>query len=93
MARGGDLLVKQFAGADVATRWLTWADTPERDAEQRLSRLTRWIVDAHSRGQAYGLRLPGIEHPPAFGRQHRHRCLSALATFPGVGAHTPEERS
>ena len=93
MARGGDLLVKQFAGADVATRWLAWADTPERDPEQRLSRLTRWIVDAHMRGQAYGLRLPGIEHAPAFGRQHRHRCLSALATFPGVGAQTPERPS
>lgn len=82
VARGGDLLVKQFAGADVAPRWLAWADVPERELEQRLSRLCRWVVDAHARGQAYGLRLPGIEHAPAVGGRHRHRCLSALATYP-----------
>jgi len=83
MARGGgELLVKHFAGADVATRWLSWADTPEKDVEQRLSRLCRWVIDAHGRGQAYGLRLPGTEFTPAVGSRHRHRCLSALATFP-----------
>lgn len=85
MARGGDLLVKQFAGADLTTRWLAWADAPERDPEERLSRLCRWVVDAHERGQAYGLRLPGVEERPGVGRRHRHRCLSALATYPGTG--------
>ena len=83
-ARGGELLVKQFAGAELSTRWLAWADTPEREPEERLSRLTRWVVDAHGRGQAYGLRLPGVEEAPAVGRRHRHRCLSALATYPAV---------
>jgi uncharacterized protein (DUF58 family) len=92
MARGGDLLVKQFAGAEVTTRWLAWADTPERDPEERLSRLCRWVVDAHAHGQAYGLRLPGLEHTPAVGRRHRHRCLSALATYPGLVGRAPGDR-
>jgi len=80
-AKGGELLVKQFAGTDVTTHWLDWAMLEGLDAELRLSRLTRWIVDAHFEGHAYGLRLPGSEFSPAISVGHRHRCLSALALY------------
>ncbi|MGB5622172.1 MAG: DUF58 domain-containing protein [Gammaproteobacteria bacterium] len=80
-AKGGDLLVKQFAGTDVSTHWLDWAMLDGLDMEQRLSRLTRWIVDAHAHGQAYGLRVPGTEIPPAISASHRHHCLSTLALY------------
>jgi hypothetical protein len=33
--------------------------------EARLSRLARWVVDADAAGIEYGLRLPGVELPPA----------------------------
>lgn len=84
-AREGELLVKQFAGTDVTTHWLDWATLEGDDTEDRLSQLCRWIIDAHAEGHAYGLRLPEEEFSPAIGRRHRHRCLAALADFPGFG--------
>ncbi len=84
-ARGGELPVKQFAGTDVTTHWLDWAALKGQDTEARLSRLCRWVVDAHSEGHAYGLRLPEDEFPPSVGRRHRHRCLTALADFRSAG--------
>ena len=80
-AKGGELLVKQFAGTDVTTHWLDWSMLDGLDTEQRLSRLTRWVVDAHAEGHAYGLRVPGTEIPPAISASHRHRCLSTLALY------------
>lgn len=74
-----DLAVKQFAGLQALTRWLDWARTSEDDAEARLSRLTRWVIDSHADGETFGLRLPGRELPLAQGPAHRDRCLEALA--------------
>lgn len=81
MARGGtDLLTKEFGGAGTAQRlWLDWQQTPGRDAEARLSRLTRWVLDAHAAGLAYGLILPDRRLPPQSGEAHLRHCLEALA--------------
>ncbi len=79
-ARGaGKLLTKQFAGAPARHLWLSWWQTPERDVEGRLSRLVRWVLDAHAAGLAYGLRLPGRSLPPQVGEAHLRQCLEALA--------------
>ncbi len=79
-ARGGDtLLTKQFAGGGGQRLWLSWWQTPERDVEARLSRLTRWVLDAHGAGLAYGLKLPGRSLPPQTGEAHLRQCLEALA--------------
>ena len=80
-ARSGDLLSKQFSGADTSSQWFDFDQVAGADVERRLSILTRWIVDADRTQQDYGLRLPGQEYPPAHGEGHRHRCLEALATF------------
>jgi uncharacterized protein (DUF58 family) len=79
-ARGGDrLLTKQFASTAGQRLWLSWRHTPERDVEGRLSRLTRWVLDAHAAGLAYGLKLPGRTLPPQTGEAHLRHCLEALA--------------
>jgi len=79
-ARGsGTLLTKQFAGAPASSLWLSWWQTPERDVEGRLSRLARWVLDAHAAGLAYGLKLPGRSLPPQSGEAHLRQCLEALA--------------
>ena len=80
-ARSGDLLSKQFSGADTSSQWLDFERIDGADVEQRLSILTRWIIDADQTQQDYGLRLPGREFPPAHGEAHRHQCLEALAFF------------
>ena len=80
-ARSGDLLSKQFSGADTSSQWFDFDEVPAADIEQRLSVLTRWIVDADRTQRDYGLRIPGHEFGPAHGEAHRHQCLEALAFF------------
>lgn len=84
-ARSGELLSKQFAGADTSSQWFDFEQVPVADAEQRLSVLTRWIVDADRTHRDYGLRLPEAAFPPAHGDAHRHRCLESLALFDIAG--------
>jgi uncharacterized protein (DUF58 family) len=74
------LLTKQFTGSVAARLWLDW-DTlpPSMGIEERLSVLTRWVVDARAAGFAWGLRLPGTVLPPAGDDAHLRACLKALA--------------
>ncbi len=88
-ARAGELLVKEFSGDAEAMPLFDLADAPGDDLEARLSVLARWIVDAHARGQTFGLRLPGDEIPPEPGDAQRRRCLAAIARF---GAPAPRCR-
>jgi uncharacterized protein (DUF58 family) len=80
-ARGGELLVKEFAGAAAPARVFDLESVPGRELEERLGILARWIDDAHGRGEAFGLRLPGIEVPVGAGESQHRRCLAALAVF------------
>lgn len=80
VARNGIFLTKTFSGSAAARLWLDLADTPEAlGLEGRLSRVTRWVVDAESAGHHFGLRLAGIELGPDAGSAHRDQCLRALA--------------
>lgn len=82
VAREQPLLIKQFAGADAAQIWLDWYALPsDMDVEARLSRLTRWLLDAHAAGFAFGLRLGGAEYPLGQGERHFRDCLEALALY------------
>ena len=80
-ARSGDLLSKQFSGADTSSQWFNFDEIPAADTELRLSILTRWILDADRTQRDYGLRIRGLEFDPAHGEAHRHRCLETLAFF------------
>jgi len=81
LAKGQGLLSKQFAGENTRELWLDWRSLPQLDSEARLSQLTRWVVDAHKNGIAYGLWIPGTEITPDRGGAHRHHCLRLLAEF------------
>ena len=85
-ARSGQLLSKQFAGADTSSQWFDFDQIPVDvnsidSVELRLSVLTRWIIEADRTQQDYGLRLPGHAFPPSHGQEHRRRCLKSLALF------------
>lgn len=84
VARGEALLTKQFSGRAATELWLDWQATPpSMGVEARLSRMARWVVDAHAAGLSFGLRLPGTTLPPAPGNAQRERCLEALALWQG----------
>lgn len=80
-AREQGLMTKQYAGAAISTCMLDWETLAGLDTEARLSRLCRWVIDMHSQGIAYGLKLPGFSTEPALNEAHRTRCLHALALF------------
>jgi uncharacterized protein (DUF58 family) len=77
-ARGLGLHVKEFGGGGRVV-WLDWHSLSARDAETRLSQLTRAVLDAEAVGLRYGLRLPGTELVPAHGPLHATECLRHLA--------------
>ncbi len=80
VARDDTLLTKQFAGRADAELWLAWDVLPPTlNTEQRLSHLTRWVIEADALGMAYGLRLPGTTLSLSSGPTHRNDCLHALA--------------
>ncbi len=82
-AQGRELLTKQFHRNQSTELWLEWDKLEAGDVEARLSQMCRWVLDADSLGQAYGMRLPGTRIPPARGTHHRHQCLAALALYGG----------
>lgn len=82
MGLEADLLTKLFTDTLSETVLLDWHALPAHlDVEQRLSLLTRWVLDAHQQARPWGLRLPGRELPTAQGEAHLARCLEALALF------------
>jgi uncharacterized protein (DUF58 family) len=79
LARGDDLLTKEFQATASPELWLDWMDAHAPDPEARLSVLAHWVIETERLGQSYGLRLPGVSIPPGRGEAHRARCLEALA--------------
>lgn len=79
VARGRPPLTKQFTGSGGGHLLLRWGDCPEAGDEARLSRLTRWALDAERAGLSWGLELPGLALPPGRGTRHLERALAALA--------------
>ena len=80
-ARGGELLIKEFAGTAAPEPVFDLDTTPGAGLEERLAVIARWIVDADAAGQVFGLRLPGLEIAPQPGARQGQRCLAALAGF------------
>ena len=60
---------------------------PHLDLELRLSRLTRWVLDAEGRALPYAFRLGSDAHsatyPAASGAAHAAACLRSLALYGG----------
>ena len=80
-ARERGLQVKQFSTPLGEELLLDFADTPDRSEEEKLSRMTRWVLEAEAQGLRYGLRLPDIELSSGNGAAHRDECLRGIALF------------
>jgi uncharacterized protein (DUF58 family) len=81
LAREQGLVTKQFQRHQAPELWFDWADTQGADVETRLSQLCRWLLDADSQQQRYGLRLPGTTIELGQGRPQLDKCLARLALF------------
>lgn len=80
---GGTLISKQFSGGSIGEIHLDFSSlSPQLDIEVRLSRMTSWILEAESKGLAYGFQLDQIRYEAALGESHQLACLTALALYP-----------
>lgn len=80
LSSGGELVSRDSSTSSRQQLWLDWS-LGAGPAEARLSRLTAWVLEAHRRDMAWGLRLPGQDIDCATGDAHRQRSLQALAQW------------
>ncbi|MFL6672328.1 MAG: DUF58 domain-containing protein [Massilia sp.] len=79
---GGQLATKHFEGGAVDELVLDFAALPPQlDLELRLSRMTRWVLEAEQRALPYAFRLGSLWFDAALGAAHRAACLRALALY------------
>ena len=79
-AKADELVSRDTEQAQRYELWLDFAQAGAGGTEQRLSRLTAWVVQADKLALDYGLRLPAQQIAPGAGEAHKRRCLEALAT-------------
>jgi uncharacterized protein (DUF58 family) len=77
---GDELITKQFDGGASGELSFDWSNTPVTlGKEGRISRLTRWVVDAEKAGIKFALNIPGTQINSDNGPVHLKNCLTALA--------------
>jgi len=84
-ARGQGLATKQFESGGETEVVLDFDALGGLDAETRLSRLCRWVLDCEAAGQRYALSLPGHSIASGVGPAQQRECLRALALWEGRG--------
>lgn len=83
---GGHLVTKHFEGGALEELMLDFDAMPTSlNLELRLSRMTRWVLDAEQRALPYAFRMAGREFEPSVGAAHQAACLQALALYQGGG--------
>lgn len=79
-ARGKGLHSKEFLGGDMPQMVFSWDDT-RGDREQRISLLTRWVIEAGALGIRFGIDLPGVQIAPSNDERQVAKCLKTLALY------------
>ena len=77
-ARGKGLYSKEFSGGEMPLMIFKWGDTAG-EKEQRISLLTRWVIEAGAQGIRFGLDLPGHVISPSNDDKQVPKCLQLLA--------------
>ena len=81
MATGGELVSRDTSVSAQRELWLDWHACGSLAPEERLSRLTAWVLAAEHANINYGVRLPGVDIARGQGEAHRRSCLEALALW------------
>jgi len=78
------LITKHFDGGAASDLSIDFAKLPHAmNVEARLSRMTRWILEADMLGLPYAFRLGNISYEASVGAAHQQACLQALALYEG----------
>jgi len=80
-AKSDELHTKEFAGGQPELQWIEWNAIAASGTEERLSIMTRLVINAESGHRYYGLRMPDVEISPDNGNKHFQQCLKVLALY------------
>lgn len=76
------LVTKHFEGAASSQICLDFSTLPSQmDTEEKLSRLTSWVIEAEAIGLPYAFHLGQTVFACSNGMTHQHACLRALALY------------
>ena len=82
LALGGALVTKHFEGGAMQELCIDFGALPRSlELERKLSRMTRWVLDAEAIGAPYAFRLGDLRLTAACGPTQQNRCLQALAEY------------
>jgi len=85
-ARSDDLTVRFFESNAAGDVMLDMDSLPSGlGVEQRIARLTRWVLMAEAGTASYGLTIPGATIERGRGPVHEAHCLQALALYQAPG--------
>lgn len=88
VARGAGWHTKHFeGGGSKGPAELSWSALPRAlDSDERIARLTAWVLAAERVARPFALQVPGLALPAGQGREHRRTALTALAMLPEATA-------
>jgi uncharacterized protein (DUF58 family) len=81
-SRGVGMLSKQYSGYAQSSIWLNWENTAGVPYEERISIMTRWVIEANKANLSFGIKLPQQTLAPSQGERHYVQVLSLLALMP-----------
>lgn len=81
VAKGQEMMTKQFADANHAAIWLDLKNYLTDDLELAISQLTWLAIDLSQRQACFGLRLGQTEVAPDTGNSHLETCLEKLSLY------------
>ncbi|MEM6885647.1 MAG: DUF58 domain-containing protein [Verrucomicrobiota bacterium] len=87
-SRGKGMLIKDYRGGGSGCVRFDMSAMSGGDVEQKLSQLTRWVVQAFRDNVDFVLALPDGQMGPARGQRHYEACLRALAVYGQAGRQT-----
>lgn len=80
-AQTGELISREFQQSQGKKLMLDFNQVQLKDIEQKLSRLTAWVLKAYQQQIDYCLKLPGFNSGYGYSTQHHLSCLKALALY------------
>jgi uncharacterized protein (DUF58 family) len=84
LALGGALVTKHFEGGAASDLCINYDALPRgMDIDSKLSRMTRWVLDAEALGLPYAFQLGSFVLAASIGSAHQGACLRALALYEG----------
>ncbi len=80
-AQGNQTWVKEFNQTQGKHLLFDFSQITSGSLENKLSRMTAWVLAAENQQAEYQVLLPGFDSGMSYGDQHKHHCLSALSLF------------